>query len=290
LNPGVLEAAIPEISNVSGTAFVVAEFRAEENDEPFPLYRDSIVRLFLNENSKQAAGRVATSLPAVKDVVKIRTKYFDDVLAEEIKSGVRQVLILGAGLDTRAVRKQAAGVTYFEIDDGATMRFKLMLYGERRIRVNAKLISGNYVTDGVIDLLQENNFNFDLPTYVIWEGNTMYLPLDSSRQILRELRKHLRQLRVSFDYMDSAVVSNTTGDPGITKLVETFAKMGAPWISGIRNVEAFADETNLKLIDNFKTAELHEKYWLGRLSPSSLFKFYSVCTLGSQSLACPSAR
>ena len=52
------------IEHVSGTAFVVAEFRAEENGEPAPLYRDPIVELFLNEESKLAATRVAETFPS----------------------------------------------------------------------------------------------------------------------------------------------------------------------------------------------------------------------------------
>ena len=96
-----------QIKNVSGTAFVVAEFRAEENREATPLYQDSVVGLFLSEESRKAAGRVAASFPPVKDLVKIRTKYFDDMLEKQILSKFRQVVILGAGLDTRAVRKPA---------------------------------------------------------------------------------------------------------------------------------------------------------------------------------------
>ena len=53
---------------------------------------------------------MAGSFPPVKDLVKIRTKYFDDVLETQILSDVRQVVILGAGLDTRAVPKPAPGV------------------------------------------------------------------------------------------------------------------------------------------------------------------------------------
>jgi methyltransferase (TIGR00027 family) len=113
-----------EIKNVSGTAFVVAEFRAEENCEAYPLYRDSVVGLFLNEDSRHAAESVAAGFPPVKDLVKIRTRYFDDMLEKQILSGFQQVVILGAGLDTRAVRKPATGVTYFEIDDGATLKLK----------------------------------------------------------------------------------------------------------------------------------------------------------------------
>jgi O-methyltransferase involved in polyketide biosynthesis len=68
------------IESVTGTAFVVAEFRAEENSVSTPLYTDSVGGLFLNEETKQAAGRVAASFPPVKDLVKIRTEYFDDML------------------------------------------------------------------------------------------------------------------------------------------------------------------------------------------------------------------
>ena len=82
------------IEHVSGTAFVVAEFRAEENTEPVPLYVDPIVELFLNDDSKRAAGRVAEDFPPVKDLVKIRTKYFDDTLERHLLSNVRQVVIL----------------------------------------------------------------------------------------------------------------------------------------------------------------------------------------------------
>jgi hypothetical protein len=62
---------LAEVRNVSGTAFVVAEFRAEENCEAYPLYRDSVVKLFLNEDTKQAAGYIAAGFPLVKDLVKV---------------------------------------------------------------------------------------------------------------------------------------------------------------------------------------------------------------------------
>jgi len=46
-----------KIQDVTGTAFIVAEYRAQENGEPNPLYRDPIVPLFLNERTRQAADR-----------------------------------------------------------------------------------------------------------------------------------------------------------------------------------------------------------------------------------------
>jgi methyltransferase (TIGR00027 family) len=270
-----------EIKDVPGTAFVVAEFRAEENQAVAPLYVDPVVGLFLSEESRRAANVVAASFPPVKDMVQVRTKYFDDTLDKHLGADFRQVVILGAGLDTRAVRKQVAGVRYFEIDDAATLRLKQACYEQEGIHVDVRFIPGNYVTDGLIDLLERNGFDCELPTYLIWEGNVMYLPLEKMKHILRELKAHVKRFRVSFDYMAEAVISKTTGDAGVTSLVESFAAMGAPWLSGIRDIQVLAREMNLNLLENFKTLDLCQRYRLGRPVTSPIFDFYSVCTVGA---------
>ncbi len=275
----VSEELMTRIEKVSGTAFVVAEFRAEENCAAKPLYRDWVVELFLNEDSKHAAGLVANSFPPAKDMVKLRTKYFDDMLERQIRDNFRQVVILGSGLDTRAARKPAHGVTYFEIDDAATLELKQACYQHEGMDVDVRLIPGNYVTDGLIRLLDEYDFNFELPTFLIWEGNTMYLPLDSTKHILTEIRKNMKQFRLSLDYMTESVISKTTGDLGITNLVESFANMGAPWLSGIRDIQSLAHELSLSVLNNFKMGELYQSYWPGRPITSAIFDHYSVCTL-----------
>ena len=257
-----------EIRDVSGTAFVVAEFRAEENLAATPLYQDPVVGLFLSEDSRKAAGRVAASFPPVKDMVKIRTKYLDDMLEQQLLSHFRQVVILGAGLDTRAVRKQAAGVAYFEIDDAATLKLKQARYEQQGIDVDVKFIPGNYVTDGMIEMLKQNDFDFDSPTYFIWEGNTMYLPLEQREAHPRGAEECVRRFRLSFDYMAEAVISKTTAIRE-SPMVESFARMG-PWLSGIRDIHSLAREMSLNLVENFKTSELFQEYWHGRTVTSPI--------------------
>jgi methyltransferase (TIGR00027 family) len=270
------------IENVSGTAFLVAEYRAEENRETAPLYRDPVVELFLNDDTREAAGRMAVRFPPVKDMVKIRTKYFDDTLEKHLRMQFRQVVILGAGLDTRAVRMQAPGVRYFEIDDPATLKWKQTCYQRESIGTNVTFIPGNYVTDGLIDVLLNNSaFDFAVPTYFIWEGNTMYLPHASVKHTLAEIRRAVKRFRLSCDYMTEAVIAKTTGDAGVTRLVENFEAMAAPWLSGIRDIESLARELNVTVIDHFTTAALHERYWPGRAVTSPIFDHYSVCTLAS---------
>jgi O-methyltransferase involved in polyketide biosynthesis len=156
---------------------------------------------------------------------------------------------------------------------------KQACYEQEGIDINVKFIPGNYVRDGLTDLLKRNEFDFDLPTFFIWEGNIMYLPLPTAKQILTELKKSVKRFRLSFDYLTEAVITKTTGDPGMTSLVQSFENMGAPWLSGISNIQSFAGELTLNVIENFKTAELYKKYWQGRPITSAIFDNYSVCTL-----------
>ncbi len=96
--------------------------------------------------------------------------------------------------------------TYFEIDEAATLKVKQACYEQQGFDVDVTFIPGNYVTDGLIELLTQNGFDFDLPTYFIWEGNTMYLPLDRMKHVLTELRTYVKRFRVSFDYMAESVI------------------------------------------------------------------------------------
>src|SRR3954463_13975009 len=95
------------IKNVTGTAFVVAEFRARETDQPHPLYVDKVVPIFLDQRTRQAADAISADFVPAEVNVRLRTRSLDDRLDRQIAEGCRQVVILGAGLDTRAERKRS---------------------------------------------------------------------------------------------------------------------------------------------------------------------------------------
>lgn len=271
-----------ELKNVPGTAFIVAEYRAEENAAPDPLYRDSIVEMFLNEATRQAAAKAVVASPSVKDGVKLRTRYLDDALEERIARGCRQVVILGSGLDTRAVRKQATGVVYFELDDKATLDLKRARFAEHGIQAALTLIPANYLSDDWLALLTENGFDFDLPTHFIWEGSTMSLTRSDMKHVMVTIREHIRYATLSFDYLSTKVIDKCTGDAGLSALVEHFARLGAPWITGIDDVYALGDELGLDVIHNVLSADLHRWHWPTRPMSASFLRFYSLCTLATK--------
>jgi methyltransferase (TIGR00027 family) len=271
-----------EIRDVIGTAFIVAEYRARENAEKNPLYRDPIVPLFLSEQTRQTADGIAAGFPPGAQGVRLRTRYFEDRLDEQLDRGCRQVVILGAGLDTRGIRKQVPGVTYFEIDDADILNFKQARLAEAGIETRIVFIPGNYVGDGLLALLATNGFDFDLPTYVIWEGNTMYLNRPAVLKVLTDLRSSLGRFAISFDYMNEPVIAYATGDERISSFVKRFAEMGAPWTFGIDDLDALASDAGLRVIDNIKVVRLFRTFWPNRQLDSKYYDNYALCTLAAQ--------
>ena len=272
---------MPEIQNVSGTAFIVAEWRAAENQKLHPLYQDPVVPIFLGPETKAAAERFATAFPPSEKTIRLRTRYFDDRLDEQLEQGCSQVVILGAGLDTRAIRKQKPGTIYFEIDDGAILNFKRAKLEENRILTDVRFIPANYVTDGLIPLLKQNGFDTSRRSHFIWEGNTMYLTEEAIRQTLLDIADNVEKFSLSFDYLTKEVIAKTAGDPAIIRIVESFAAMGAPWTYGFSSLRSFADEAALRIISNIKIGELHRAFWPGEPLDSAIYDHYRLCTLES---------
>ncbi|MCC3404298.1 MAG: class I SAM-dependent methyltransferase [Microcoleus sp. PH2017_10_PVI_O_A] len=275
------------MSNVTGTAFIVAEFRAEENQEIAPLYTDNVVKIWLNEETKEIAAKIAQNSPAAKEMVKLRTKYFDDVLSNQILGGCKQVVILGSGLDTRAARINGEKATYFEIEDRATLQLKEETLKANKITANVRYIPGDYVKDGLISLLKQSEFDFDIQTYFLWEGNTTLLAKKDVIFVLEQIRDNVKSFRLSFDYMSEKVILRTTGYQDINDYIDKYESMYAPWITGFDQIASLAEELNLKLIENFSTADLHAQYRPLSSLESNLFKFYFVCTL-ENSVGCVS--
>ena len=117
----------------------------------------------------------------------VRTLWFDNIVHRALDSGVRQVIILGAGYDTRSARLARNGVRYFEVDHPATQSDKL-----RRLRPQSDRYRGvtfcpiDLITDGLGPSLRSRGFE-DLSTVVLCEGLLRYLPEEAVYRMLLEL-------------------------------------------------------------------------------------------------------
>ena len=131
---------------------------------------------------KSAGDRTKGYAPWVDSLV-MRVAFIDALLAE---AKPRQVVILGAGLDTRAWRLEALrGARVFEVDHPATQAYKR----DRAPRLGPPLADVRYVPidfvhDDLEAKLRAAGYEPDVPTTWVWEGVTMYLDDDALRKTL----------------------------------------------------------------------------------------------------------
>ncbi|MGH8489481.1 MAG: hypothetical protein ACREXS_11625 [Gammaproteobacteria bacterium] len=102
------------------------------------------------------------------------------------------------------------------------------------------------------------------------------------KRVMVTIREQIGYASLSFDYLSTKVIDKSTGDAGLSALVEHFARLGAPWITGIDDVYALGDELGLDVIQNVLSADLHRWHWPTRPMSSSVLRFHSLCTLATK--------
>jgi methyltransferase (TIGR00027 family) len=121
--------------------------------------------------------------------VALRTRAIDDALRDAVGHGAAQLVVLGAGLDSRAERlTELAGARVFEVDHPSTHRFK----AERLLRAGARLrareiarVAIDFERDTLHDVLLAAGFDPAVRSFWIWEGVTAYLTPEATFATLR---------------------------------------------------------------------------------------------------------
>ena len=245
-----------DIDNIGRTAFLISEVRAEEANAEPRLFDDSYARHFSSPGSKAAFQGAQRLGPLFSASLRVRTRWFDDVVLREVERGVAQVLILGAGMDCRALRFPRPGTTYFEVDTPDVLAFKAQRLASAGLQGGAVAVGADYMAPGLFDRLASHGFDRTLSTLVLWEGNIYYLPPDAARSLLRQLAESIADLRLAFDYCGSAVIEGRSQVPALNQVGKMVAQMGAPWLCAIDDVAEVAREANLQVMENVSAGEL----------------------------------
>jgi methyltransferase (TIGR00027 family) len=173
------------------TAEAVTMARALEHTKP-PAERvvdDPWAHLFLSSTSRRTlaawsnsvTGRVLRRLgPTGTTYVPLRHRFIDDHLAAALDRGVTQVVLLGAGYDTRAYRfaDQLAGRPVFEVDLAPISRAKAATIDKHRSELpvtNVVRVEIDFESQALTDVLPEAGFTVGQATFFTWEGVPMYL-------------------------------------------------------------------------------------------------------------------
>jgi methyltransferase (TIGR00027 family) len=262
---------------VGRTAFVIAEWRSDETESPSPLFSDHIANIFLNEETQKAAEDIAEVSPSTKHLVRYRTKYFDDAIMNQIKIGTRQIVNLGSGLDTRAIRFGSNDVKFFEVDQEHVLEYKREQLNKYGYWPNSSFIPCDYTQVDFLKLLEAKGFDYTLSTYFLWEGNVFYLPYENITTVLNSIRIKMANFKISFDYLSKKLIHVSTGFRKSEKLLTGFSKLGAPWNTGIEDIYNLAKDVEMAVDDNFLVAEYINNCKFEFELDTNLFDDYSIC-------------
>jgi methyltransferase (TIGR00027 family) len=231
-----------EPNRPSLTAHRVAMLRAAHQilDDP-RVFDDPIALRIVGEQSSSGISSapdqyrtpIATYLRAF---LVARSKYAEDSLAEAIKRGVRQYVILGAGLDTFAYRNPYPSGTLrvFEVDHPCTQAWKRERLDAEHISMPQSLcfVPVDFEKEALEGQLLKAGVRTDEPSFFSWLGVTMYLPADAVMATMRSIAlSAARGSEIVFDYALSPSALGPGDLSDYRAMAARVAALGEPWRS-----------------------------------------------------------
>ena len=192
-------------TSVGSTAVLVAAARAAETGQPDPLIRDPFAKALVDgvgtgvwehmvdptmqDQLAEVDPEMAVMVAHMRNYQAVRTHFFDAYFADAVASGVRQIVILAAGLDSRAYRLPwPAGTVVFEIDQPKVLEYKSARLAESGAAPSADR------HEVPVDLrfdwpaaLTSAGFDPAAPTAWLAEGLLMYLPSEAQDRLFENV-------------------------------------------------------------------------------------------------------
>ena len=217
------------MEGVGATGLITAAARAFETDRADGLLSDPLARFLAGDEGFEmlAGGPVGVRASNGSSLYVVRHRFFDDVLIELLSTtDVRQVVLLAAGLDTRAFRLDwPQNTRVFELDQRPVFDRKQRVLDTHAAqpRCDRTVVIANLRHDWVSVLLS-SGFDRHRPTAWIAEGLLFYLPEADVHQLLDDTFA----LSAPGSHLIADMMGATPGPP--QQLRERFAELGAPFV------------------------------------------------------------
>jgi methyltransferase (TIGR00027 family) len=244
----------------SFTAETMALQRAFESHRPVRsrLFNDPYADAFLRPWMRWLATASATPVlravatrlfdaktgPGPRPSAIVRTRAIDDALIDIVnRDRDSQVVILGAGFDTRAYRLSAlTRARVFELDHPATQRAKREVI--ERLRLSSDHVTHapiDFEHDDLHDVLTNAGIDPDLPTVFLWEGVTNYLSAGAVDDTLATIRRLAGNPHGALivTYIDIRALDDPSPFPEARRWVKAVRDAGEPWTFGLHPESAF---------------------------------------------------
>jgi methyltransferase (TIGR00027 family) len=277
----------------SRTAEHMAFFRALESLRPPKqrLFADPLASHFLNPRLRLMVDMarfppfrrllkryVDWRCPGARTSGIARTRLIDDFLTAGLQDGLSQVVILGAGFDTRAYRiSYGKPVCFFEVDHPDTANFKRTCLQTvcGTWRSNIRSVEIDFNSQSVLAALTQADFDPAQRTLFIWEGVTNYLTPDAVAATLQFIGSVARS-QVIFTYVHRDFLRSPHLFPGAARLKRDLERLEEPWTFGLDPAEIplLLRRYGLRLLKDFSSIQ-YRAHYLGK-GPGILqgYEFY----------------
>ena len=221
----------------SRTALGAAGYRAAHQIfEGGKVFSDPLARTILGDGADAIIAGLSAS-PAQQGMrifMAARSRFAEDCLGVAVSRGVRQAVVLGAGLDTFALRNPYSDLELrvFEVDHPATQAWKRKRLSEVGLAIPASLTFAaiNFESDDLGQGLRDAGFDPDRPAFFIWLGVVPYLGRAAIAATLRYIAS-VPESVVVFDYSEPLENYPPERRAAIVALGAYAAEIGEPWLS-----------------------------------------------------------
>ncbi|EGY00523.1 putative methyltransferase [Nitrospirillum viridazoti Y2] len=258
----------------SRTALAVAGLRAAHQIMDGPVVFDDPVALPILGPGAEARIRsdeARLRTPTVRFLrasVVARSRFAEDTLATAIADGVRQYVVLGAGLDTFAYRNPYADLRVFEVDHPATQAWKRDTLATAGILPPSSVAYAgvDFERDTLAEGLARAGFDRSRPAFVAWLGVAIYLTRDAILDTLRAIAALPIGSAIVFDYSLPPDTLSEGQRAAFQAMADRAAAEGEPWRSFFTPDALAADLRGLGfgVLEDVGPVELNPRYFAGR--------------------------
>jgi methyltransferase (TIGR00027 family) len=253
----------------SRTALGAAAYRAVHQAlEGGVIFRDPYAARILDGETRAGLDDMAAdvSLRPMRLLIAARSRFSEETLAACVARGVRQIVILGAGLDTFSLRNPHAGlgVRVFEVDYPATQDWKRERLAQAGLAMPELLTFApvDFERQGLADGLAAAGFRADRPAFFQWLGVVPYLTREAISLTL-EFIARVPESEVVFDYAEPFENYPEERRASVMAVAERAAARGEPWLSMFDPTEVLVmlREAGFGLIEDLGMAAISERFY-----------------------------
>ncbi|MDF0732747.1 class I SAM-dependent methyltransferase [Pseudomonas entomophila] len=201
----------------------------------------------------------------IRAAVVARSVYAEQKLAQGIDGGIRQYVLLGAGLDTYALRQTAPNLTVYEVDLPAALASKRASMQALSVCAQeaARHVPCDLQHEALLTALQAHGFKLDQPAFVSWLGVTPYLGTDRVEQTLEALGQLAPGSQVVFDYRVAPALLSPLEQAMEAHAAELFARMGEPWRSSFEpaQLRRMLEAAGFAWGEDLGSEEINQRYF-----------------------------